>query len=68
LKGDAAPSTRNVFYNCASNYNDNSELMIRLQSCERLALLAMTKPGQYLLEVEASNYYMPGCKLTRVSP
>ena len=41
----------------------------RVQSCERLALLAMNKPGQYLYQVGAtSSYGYRGCRLTRLNP
>jgi hypothetical protein len=39
-----------------------------LHSCERLSLLAMMKPGQYLLEVRVDSAYanlLMGCRLTR---
>ncbi len=38
------------------------------QTCERKALLAMAKPGQYLFEASSLNTYVPVCKLTRVNP
>ena len=38
------------------------------QNCQRAALLAMAKPGQYLLEIRTSGGYAAVCKLTRVAP
>jgi hypothetical protein len=41
------------------------------RSCERMALLAQSKPGQYLLRVrheDLTPYNLLGCSLTRVTP
>jgi hypothetical protein len=39
-------------------------------ACQRLALLAMTRPGQFRFEVAGgtTSYQYPACKLSRVTP
>ncbi|WP_041448489.1 hypothetical protein [Anaeromyxobacter sp. Fw109-5] len=39
-------------------------------ACQRLALLAMTRPGQFRFEVAGGTtyYQYPACKLARVTP
>ncbi|GEJ57547.1 hypothetical protein AMYX_22880 [Anaeromyxobacter diazotrophicus] len=69
VDGDPAASDRTFAYTCESTTNPNYELRRRLESCERLALLAMAKPGQHVFQVTPYvNYYFPACKLTRVNP
>jgi hypothetical protein len=62
VQGESAPTTYSMYGPFSSDASAN---MVFAQSCQQDALLAMTKPGQYLLELSASNY---SCKLTRVSP
>jgi hypothetical protein len=66
--GETAASTQDVF--CPSSTTDNGRCAAFFENCERLALLLMTKPGQYLLKVVpgSSSYTYPECKLERVAP
>jgi hypothetical protein len=72
LQGDAAASVKAVAYSCSSSSSPYSaEVDRRLQTCERMALIAMAKPGQYLFEVRPgsiSSAANPACKLSRVTP
>jgi hypothetical protein len=65
LRGEATPRTIQVH----PNYTLGPSLETYGASCERLALIAMSKPGQYLLEVRLAPHddypYLMGCKLTR---
>jgi hypothetical protein len=69
LQGQQAPTTLSFQY---STYSSSSyESPRTFERCERLALLAMSKPGQYLLELrqeyDAYAYgHQLGCKLTRL--
>jgi hypothetical protein len=36
--------------------------------CERMAMLSMSRPGYYLLEISLGNYSYPACKLSRAVP
>lgn len=43
--------------------------MDQMAACERLALLAMTRPGQFRFEIQGDTAYQsPACKLARVTP
>lgn len=64
LQGEAAPTTRTFLIPIPGDGSGVS----RTQSCERKALLVMSKPGQYLLEIRQPVYYSLGCRLTRVTP
>jgi hypothetical protein len=44
-----------------------ADYAVMVGNCEKLALFAMSRPGQYRLELKADAYY-PACKLSRVSP
>jgi hypothetical protein len=61
LRGESAPRTL-AFY--ISGYSDPGVYMAR---CDRFALLAMSKPGAWLLEVAQvdGSYTLPTCRLTR---
>ncbi|HET9449705.1 MAG TPA: hypothetical protein VFO83_02430 [Aggregicoccus sp.] len=67
LQGEAAPTTLVFRYSAASGSSYESPRTF--ERCERMALLAMSKPGQYLLELRqdsVSGYTLQvGCKLTR---
>jgi hypothetical protein len=72
ISGQAEPSTITLTYNAvASSSNPSDELGAKrtFERCERFALMAMSKPGQYLLELRQestlSSTYHIGCKLTR---
>ncbi len=66
VQGEEAASTWAVQYVNASTGVDAEEFAA---ACQRAALIAMSKPGQYLLEIQ---YYASGygsiCKLSRVTP
>jgi hypothetical protein len=63
LQGEASATTLTFNF---PNYTSASAAD-QLASCERKALLAMAKPGQYLLKLD---YYgsTPRCALTRANP
>lgn len=63
-EGQAAATEVRVYFYA---YDEAAKAMV-IQSCERKALLAMNKPGQYTFEVSWSTYGYPTCKLTRVNP
>jgi type V secretory pathway adhesin AidA len=59
LSGDSGPTDHIVsFY---------SSTTPQFEMCQRFALLAMSKPGQYVLFVDAT-YTTPICKLSRAVP
>lgn len=63
LQGEATP--RILKFRSDVGYTATLELG---RSCERLSLLAMMKPGQYLLEVRFDSAYdnvLMGCRLAR---
>ena len=67
VQGDAGSSTWAV---SPSTSSDGARAGQFLSNCQAQALLAMAKPGQYLLEV-SSNAGTSGsafCKLSRVNP
>jgi len=64
LSGDPT-ATSVVFY--ATTYSTGSAEPLS-DRCHRLALLAMTKPGQYVLTVTASSIYLQSCSLARATP
>ncbi len=67
VQGDASASEK-LFYYRGLDQND-VEALLRLQSCERMALLAMAKPGQYQFQITVPvTYAYVTCKLTRVNP
>ncbi|MFY0527753.1 hypothetical protein ACN28I_32930 [Archangium gephyra] len=62
VSGEAAPRTLEIRANLSETYNQY------LRACERMAFMAMSKPGQYYFELRHSNLSPPhvtGCKLTR---
>jgi hypothetical protein len=67
VTGEAAASERGFTF-----YTTTGQTSYSLrESCERLALVAMAKPGQYTFEIagySATNGSNAKCKLTRVSP
>jgi hypothetical protein len=73
-QGESAPSLVKLYYSPrysgSSTGTDSISAKRTFERCERLALLAMSKPGQYLLELRQERegiqpiiYYI-GCKLT----
>ena len=65
VRGDSAPSAQPFYF----TYAPAGELVASVASCERKALLAMSKPGQYLLTIwRPGPYDLLPCKLTRVGP
>jgi ABC-type sugar transport system substrate-binding protein len=62
-EGATEASTAPIY--CSSNTNCPTQL----QNCEKIALLAMSKPGQYVLEIEKQQYStFDRCTLRRVAP
>ena len=63
VEGEAAASTRYVTFNA----NDPE---LNRGACERLAVLALERPGRYRLEVAyyPPNYQGSTCKLVRANP
>lgn len=53
----------------ASVYCSSTSCSDQLEKCQKLALLAMTKPGQYVFEIEKySSQTFDRCTLRRVAP
>ncbi|MFP2928720.1 hypothetical protein ACLESO_26690 [Pyxidicoccus sp. 3LG] len=62
LQGESAPRTFVFSYSSAHSYDDSQHL----SRCDRMALLAMSKPGFYYFEmVETHLYTGPICRLRR---
>jgi hypothetical protein len=61
LQGDSAPTTQNLVFS-------GTESVAAAAACERKALLAMSKPGQYLFSALWASAGSCSCKLTRVGP
>lgn len=73
LQGDSTPSTKWIqFYSSTSSgpgYSTAMDGSVLASSCERKALLAMSKPGQYLLKIQGnSSSAVPVCALIKVNP
>ncbi|WP_164015853.1 hypothetical protein [Pyxidicoccus trucidator] len=63
LQGESAPRTLFFSYNLSTTAFDVGQHVAR---CDRLALLAMNKPGLYLLTmVQNGSTFAPTCRLTR---
>lgn len=63
--GETVASSQEIV--CASTTDGTCSAL--LQNCARIALLAMTKPGQYMLKVGLYFGTKPySCKLERVAP
>ncbi len=62
LQGEASPVDKILYFSSSSS-------SAQADACREFALLAMAKPGQYLLRVSnnASSGY-PSCKLIRSAP
>lgn len=67
LQGQSTPTTLRFAYSL-SVPSTSSDATRTHERCERFALLAMNKPGQYLLELRQENNFGNhlGCKLTRL--
>lgn len=67
LQGEGTPRTISFPY---YTYHGEPESPRTFERCERMALLAMNKPGRYLFEIRREGSYSAGprigCKLTRV--
>ncbi len=61
LESEAAPVERYVTFPTTTSPYDMQA------SCQRMALLAMERPGQYKLQL-ALNASYPACRLVRVNP
>lgn len=64
LQGQAAATEVTANFSYGTDY---AAANVAAQTCERKALLAMAKPGQYLFGISYS-YGTWICKLTRVNP
>jgi hypothetical protein len=72
ISGEAAPRTVTLAYSAYAYYGSaQDELAVQhtFERCERFALVAMSKPGQYYLEMRqetlSTGLFAIGCKLTR---
>jgi hypothetical protein len=64
LDGEATSTTARM--DTFASYTSGMDIM---NACERKALMAMAKPGQYQLKLTTGSYYSyPRCTLTRVNP
>jgi hypothetical protein len=63
LEGESAPSSHSVYFVSSAPLGD-----AQLSGCERKALLAMSKPGQYTFSITQLTQYGVSCKLARVAP
>jgi hypothetical protein len=66
LDGESAPQTVTVSFASSTNGSTSGD---QVAACEELALLAMTRPGQFRFEIQTftgSSYN--ACKLARVTP
>jgi hypothetical protein len=75
VQGESTARTVTLNYSAkySSTYGtDYTSSKRSFERCERLALLALSKPGQYLLEMrqerDSFNVQFIGCKLTRRVP
>jgi hypothetical protein len=73
LKDQASPSTLTFYVRIYSSQTSPSQPSdhIRVESCVKYALLALNKPGQFVLELRrVSDYYFydVSCKLSRATP
>jgi len=59
---DGESAARTVTVNFSTAYAE------QVVMCERLALLAMTRPGQFRLEIETNSTSYYACRLARVTP
>jgi hypothetical protein len=72
ISGEVAPRTVTLTYSAYAYYGSaQDELAVKrtFERCERFALVAMSKPGQYYLEMRqetlTTGLFAIGCKLTR---
>jgi len=65
IQGESAPQTVELqsYFSSVNNYYQSPHTAER---CERMALLAMNKPGLYLFEVQQEPFSTFRCKLTRL--
>ncbi len=63
LQGEATPTTLS-----ATTVNTGSAVDLVATQCQRYALLAQAKPGQYQLLVTVQAPYLSACRLRRVVP
>jgi hypothetical protein len=63
VEGEVDPRTVTVYFATSTSAYSSQE------SCERLALLAMAKPGQYRLTIKSSSSWVSAmCTLARAAP
>lgn len=63
VQGEQAASTKAFNINSGSSGSEAAHV----ETCHRLALMVMSKPGQYVLELTYYSY-LTTCKLSRVTP
>jgi hypothetical protein len=66
IDGESEPRTVTFTFSSSSTSSERDDV----SACQRLALLAMTRPGQFRFEVAGGTtyYQYPACKLARVTP
>jgi hypothetical protein len=62
VEDEASPRTLTFYFSTSSTAYSLQ------QACERLGLLAMAKPGQYVLEVQQVSSLSVKCTLARAAP
>jgi hypothetical protein len=69
LNGQASATTETIHFS-GTGAGNGPEFEFQIQSCLRLALLALNKPGQFVFEVDRPPVAgsLPKCKLTRTGP
>jgi hypothetical protein len=67
---EGATTTSLAAVNCNLSSASSFDCTTHLQNCQRLALLAMTKPGQWLFVIERGypGASFASCELRRVAP
>ncbi len=65
VEGEVAAREVLIMFSSGTGYD---AVATYVQTCERKALLAMAKPGQYLFEVNSLDTLYPVCKLTHRNP
>jgi hypothetical protein len=65
LDGESAAQTVTVSFAGSSTSSSSGD---QIAACEELALLAMTRPGQFRFEIQLYSSSYNACKLARVTP
>jgi hypothetical protein len=67
LNGQASQTTETVFFSFFSGSSNDAQYF-KVETCVRMALLAMNKPGQFVFELVDRGGGSVKCKLTRATP